>query len=68
MPFLHSHPNYFWCFLQILKQQIGKTSKIGYNGIFIAKNVLKMDEKTYFKGSRNGLKKVSNVCFLLGIC
>ena len=77
MPFLYSHPHCFWVFLQIVKQQIGKTSKIGYNWIFITNIFLKMDEKTYLKGSQNGLvrvwvkilfSKVSNVCFLCRLC
>ena len=55
MHFLYSLPNRFWGFLQIVKQPIGKTSKIGYKWIFIAKEFLKMDEKTYLKGSQNGL-------------
>ena len=54
MPFLHYHPNYFWGFLQIVKQQTGKTYKIGYNLIFIRKMFLKIDEKTYIKVSENG--------------
>ena len=41
--------------LQMVKQQIWKTSKIGNNLIFIAKFFLKMEEKTYLKGSQNGL-------------
>ena len=55
MSFLYSHHNCFWGFLQIVKQQIGNTSKIGYNWIFIAKIVVKMDEKTNLKRSQNGL-------------
>ena len=34
---------------------MGKTSKIGYNSIFIAKIFLTMDEKTYLKGSQSAL-------------
>ena len=38
-------------FLTNCKTEIGKTSKVVYNRIFIAKMFLKMDEKTYiFKG------------------
>ena len=55
MSFLYPHPNCLWGFLLMVKQQIGKTSKMGNNLIFIAKIFLKMDEKTYLKGSQNGL-------------
>ena len=55
MPFLYSLPNRFWGFLQIVKQPIGKTSKIRYKWIFLAKMILEMDEKTDLKGSQNGL-------------
>ena len=35
--FFYFHPDYFWVFLQTVKQQTEKTSKIGYNLIFITK-------------------------------
>ena len=54
MPFLHYHANYFLGFLQIVKQQTGKTCKIGYNLIFIRNIFLKIDEKTYIEVSQNG--------------
>ena len=44
----------FLGFSQIVKQQTGKTCKIGYNLIFIRKFFLKIDEKTYIKVSQNG--------------
>ena len=33
--FFYFHPDYFWVFLKTVKQQTEKTSKIGYNLIFI---------------------------------
>ena len=29
--FFYFHPDYFWAFLQIVKQETGKNSEIGYN-------------------------------------
>ena len=40
---------FLFFFLQIVKQQTWKTSKIGYR-IFITENFLKMDKKTYLRG------------------
>ena len=54
MPFSISIQISFGYFLQIVKQQTVNTCKIGYNWIFITRNFLKMDQKRYLKGPKNG--------------
>ena len=50
--FFYFHPDYFWVFLKTVKQQTEKTSKIGYNLIFITTIFSENGWKDILKGSQ----------------